>query len=112
MWPREKGGRWDVDYGKAYLGLDVVEGRWGDDGEADKEDVGLWVGEWAETVVIFLSGGIPKSKRDWLSINHHRGRVVVEAQQGSVCLIVEGSLQYLHSWNILSGESIGGIGDE
>lgn len=64
---------------KAYLCLDVVKGWWRNDGEADEEDISLWVGEWAKTVVILLSGGIPKSERDWLAINHHAGRVVVEA---------------------------------
>lgn len=30
--------------GKTHLGLDVIEGRRADDGEADKEDVGLGIG--------------------------------------------------------------------
>lgn len=37
------------------------------------------VGEGAETLVVFLSGGIPESEADGLAINHDTGRVVVEA---------------------------------
>ena len=44
----------------------VLEGGWGGDGEADEEDVGLWVGEWAQTIVILLSGGIKEAKSIWL----------------------------------------------
>ncbi|KFY37366.1 hypothetical protein V494_04780, partial [Pseudogymnoascus sp. VKM F-4513 (FW-928)] len=40
----------------------VFEGGGGGDGEADEEDVGLGVGEGAETVVIFLSGGIEEAE--------------------------------------------------
>lgn len=40
----------------------VLEGSWGGDGEADEEDIGLWVGEWAQAVVILLSGGIEESE--------------------------------------------------
>lgn len=104
-----------MDYGKAYLGLDVVEGWWGDDREADEEDVGLWIGEWAETVVIFLSGSIPKSERNWLSIDHHRGGVVVEAGRQLVYETLDSldrGSRYLHSWDILSWERVGGIGDQ
>ena len=45
---------------------DVFERGWGGDGEADKEDVGLWVGEWAQTVVILLSGSIEETESIWL----------------------------------------------
>jgi hypothetical protein len=40
---------------------DVLEGGRGGDGEADKEDIGLGIREWTQTVVIFLSGGIEES---------------------------------------------------
>lgn len=43
-----------------YLGFDVVERRRADDGEADQENVGLWIGQRAKSVVIFLSSGIPE----------------------------------------------------
>ena len=48
------------------LFADVLEGGWRRDGEADEEDVGLWVGEWTQAVVIFLSGGIEESEGVWL----------------------------------------------
>jgi hypothetical protein len=62
-----------------YLGLDVLEGRRRDEGEADEEDVGLRVGQRTKTVVILLSGGIPETEVDGLSIDHDIGRVVVKA---------------------------------
>jgi hypothetical protein len=56
-----------------YLGLDVIEGRWADDGEADEEDVRLRVGERAQTVVILLTSSIPKTKTDRFAIDHNAG---------------------------------------
>lgn len=64
---------------KSYLGLDVLEGRRGDEREADKEDVGLGVREGTKTIIILLSGGIPETEVDGLSIDHDIGRVVVKA---------------------------------
>lgn len=63
----------------AYLGLDVLKGRRADQGEADQEDVGLGVGQRAETIVILLSGSIPETQVDGLSVDHDIGRVVVKA---------------------------------
>lgn len=60
------------------LGPDVVKGWRANNGEADEEDVCLRVGERAQSIIVFLSGGIPQSQADWLSINHHTCRVVVE----------------------------------
>jgi hypothetical protein len=45
---------------------DVFEGGRGSDGEADKKDVGLGIREWAQTVVIFLSGCIEETQGVWL----------------------------------------------
>lgn len=64
---------------RSYLGFHVIKGWRADDREADQENVGLWVGEWSEAVVIFLSGGIPQSQADRSAVDHHAGRVVVEA---------------------------------
>lgn len=50
-----------VDFGEPLLAY-VLEGSRRDDGETDEEDIGLRVGERAETVVIFLTGGIEESK--------------------------------------------------
>jgi hypothetical protein len=64
---------------QAYLGLDVLERGRGDKRETDEENVGLGVGKRAETIVILLSGSIPKTEVDGLSVNHDIGRVVVKA---------------------------------
>lgn len=61
-----------------HLGPDVLKTGRADEGEADQEDVGLGVGQWAESVVIFLTGGIPQPEGDGLAIHHYIGGVVVE----------------------------------
>jgi hypothetical protein len=43
----------------AHLLLDVVERIRGVDREADKDDMGIWVRQWTETVVVFLTRCIP-----------------------------------------------------
>jgi hypothetical protein len=77
------------------LRLDVLEGVRRDDGEGDEEDVGLGVGQRAETIVVFLAGGIPQTEVDGLAIHHHVGRVVIE-----------------HSGDVLAGEGIGSVRDQ
>lgn len=62
------------------LGPNVVVGWRADNGEANEEDICLRVGEWSQSIVVFLSSSIPQSQADWLSINHHTCRVVVEAE--------------------------------
>lgn len=47
------------DKGQSYLIHDIVEGIWAIDGEADENEVGLWVGKRAQAVVFFLSGCVP-----------------------------------------------------
>lgn len=69
-------------YWARYLCLDVVKRRGADDGEADEEDVGLGVRERPQSVVVLLSGGIPKPQAYWLSVYHDICRVVVEAATG------------------------------
>ena len=76
--PPRTGGRGRGQAGKAYLGLDVIEGRRADDGEADEEDVGLGVGQGPKPIIVLLACGIPEPQADGLPINHHAGRVVVE----------------------------------
>ena len=39
--------------------LHVIKGIGGVDGKADKDDVGIWVRERTETIVIFLTSRIP-----------------------------------------------------
>ena len=43
---------------------DVLERVWGVYGEAHEDDVGVGVGERAETVVVLLTSGIPQRKLD------------------------------------------------
>jgi hypothetical protein len=50
-----------VDFGKPFLSHVLKRGR-GSDREADKEDIGLGIGKGAQTVVIFLSGGIEEAE--------------------------------------------------
>ena len=66
-----------VDF-RVPLGLDVLEGSRGDDREARQEHVRLRVGQRSETVIILLTGGIPKTQVDGLVVNHNVGGVVVE----------------------------------
>lgn len=44
----------------------------------------LWVGQRPEPVVVLLSCCIPQAQVYWFPINHHIGRVVVEAVKKSV----------------------------
>jgi len=77
------------------LGLDVVERGAANDGIADQEHVGLGIAERAETIVVFLDGGIPKTQVDGFAIHHDVGRIIVE-----------------DGGDVLSRESVGGVRDE
>lgn len=68
-----------------HLGLDVVERRRADEGEADKEDVGLGVRERAQSVIILLSSSIPKTQAHGLAIDHNTRRVVIESIAPRAC---------------------------
>lgn len=70
----------------SYLCLDVIEGGRADNGEADQEDVCLGVGEWSQSVVVFLSSSIPEAEADGLAIYHHARRVVVEPRYRDIGL--------------------------
>jgi hypothetical protein len=50
-----------VDFGEPFL-ADVLEGGGAGDAEAHEEDVGLRVGEGAETVIVFLAGGVEEAE--------------------------------------------------
>ena len=78
-----------VDF-RVPLGLDVLERGRGDDGEARQEHVRLRVGQRSETVIILLTGGIPKTQVDGLVVHHDVGGVVVE-----------------HSRDVVTGEGVG-----
>jgi hypothetical protein len=60
------------------LGSHILEGGWVDNRKGHQEDIGLRIGQRSQSVVIFLAGGIPKAQIDWLSIDHHIGRIVIE----------------------------------
>jgi hypothetical protein len=64
--------------GYAYLCLYVLEARRAHEGEADDKDWGLRVGEWAETVIILLSCGIPQLKGNAPTIDNNVCGVVIE----------------------------------
>ena len=67
-----------VEMDKTDLGSHVLETGRADEGEADEENVGLGVGERAETIVILLTGRIPKTEGDSLAVDHDICRVVIE----------------------------------
>lgn len=51
----------------AYLVHDVFERIGAVDGEADEDDVGLWVGQWPQSVVLLLSSRVPERQLDHLA---------------------------------------------
>lgn len=61
-----------------HLLLYVVERVGRVDGKADQDNVGVGVGERAETVVILLAGGIPEGELDVLAIDLDIGDIVLE----------------------------------
>ena len=76
------------------LFFDVFK-RWRrDDAEAYKKDISLRIGEWAESVVIFLSGRIKQAQCVRLTSYHYCHCIVVKHLQCSVnknvriCLII------------------------
>jgi len=77
------------------LGSHVLKAGRADQREADEEYVCLWVGEGSEAVVVFLSGSIPETERNRLSVHHHVCRVIVE-----------------NGGDVFSWECIGGVRDQ
>lgn len=75
-----------VDLWKPLL-ADVFERGWRGDREADEEDVGLWVGERAQAVIILLSGSIEEAESIWLITDPVRPELALcndsDTQQGS-----------------------------
>lgn len=70
----------DKDNGTAEtnLLLNVVQRIWRINGKTNEDDVGVWVAEWAEAVVVFLTGGIPQRELDVFSINLNVCNVVLK----------------------------------
>jgi hypothetical protein len=72
-------GTWGGSSGRAaYLLLDVVKRVGRVDGETDQDDMRVRVGERAQSVVIFLTSGIPEGELDVLAIDFDIGDVVLE----------------------------------
>jgi hypothetical protein len=61
-----------------YLLRNVVQGVGGVDGEADQDDVGIGVRQGSETVVVLLTGRIPKCQLDVPAIDLDIGNIVLE----------------------------------
>ena len=61
-----------------YLYFYVLETKRADKREAAKEDVGLRIRQRPKTVVAFLAIRIPNSEKNYLSTNHHFGRIVTK----------------------------------
>lgn len=70
------------------LFLNVVERIGGIDCEADEDDVRVWVRERAETVVVFLSGGIPQGEFDAFAVDHDIGDTGRQVSRGSYTIEV------------------------
>ena len=60
------------------LRFDVVKRRRRDHGKAEKENVCFRVAESAESGVLLLTGSIPQSEVDELSVNFHTGGKIVK----------------------------------
>jgi len=90
------GGIWTVVLDlRAPLGGHILEGGGAHHGEADQEDIRLWIREWPEPVVVLLSRGVPEPQGDRHPVTHHGGGVVVE-----------------HCGHIFAGEAVCGVADE
>ena len=66
------------DLGKPFS-FHIVEGRRTCNRKADEEDISLGIWQWAKSVVIFLSSGIPKTKTDGFPVDQDACRVVIES---------------------------------
>lgn len=94
------------------LRLYVVKGRGADDGKTNQEDVGLWVGQGSQAVVVLLASSVPQSQANGLSVDHDAGGVVIETISDIRQGCPRESSQSLHSRYIFSRKCIGGIRNE
>jgi hypothetical protein len=93
----------------------ILEGIRIDQGETDEEDFSFWVGEWPQSIVVFLTGRVPQSEEIGLPIEHHFGSVVVEAGSEQDSMEIgqfESSHGYSHGWNVLAREGIRCVGHQ
>merc|ERR1711860_110409 len=56
----------------------IVQRVRGVDGETDQNHVGVWVGQGSQSVVIFLTGSIPKGQFDFSSVDLDVSNIVFE----------------------------------
>ena len=79
----------------ARLTFDIFKGSRRSCGEADEEDVRLWVGQGTQSIVILLSCRVPEVQDDRLAVHHDVGRVVVVNRR-----------------NVLMGKGVGRVRDQ
>lgn len=60
------------------LFLHVVEGIWRVDSEADEDDVGVWVGQRSQSVVVFLASSIPESQLADAAVDLDFGDIILK----------------------------------
>jgi|SRR6266850_688159 len=63
---------------RLYLCFNVLETRRTHERKADEKDVSLRIRQWSETIIILLTGSIPKTERNCLAIHHDIGRIIVK----------------------------------
>jgi hypothetical protein len=80
----------EVQHLRNPLFLNVVERVGRINGETDQDDVGVRVRQWAQTIVILLSGGIPKSQFNMFSVHLDICNIILE--DGGHIDLREGSL--------------------
>jgi len=83
-----------TDLGEPLL-LAVIKRGWCHDGVAEQEAIGLRIRKRSQTIVLLLTGSIPKTKVVALAFEHYVAAVVIE-----------------HSGDVLDGEGISGVTDE
>ena len=83
--------------GSAHLVHDIFEGVGAVNCEADEEKIGLGIGERTETVVFFLTGGVPECELDCLArrLVVGGGDVIFE-DCGDVFLVWMSALSFPH----------------
>lgn len=81
-----------MTYFRIPLSADVLKTRRVYQREADQKDVGLWIRQRPQSVIILLSRRVPQAEIDRLPVHHHIRGVIVE-----------------YCRNVLPGKCIGGV---
>ena len=61
-----------------YFFAGVDEGGGLNNREDDEEDITVGVGEWPQSIVLFLAGGVPQAQGDHASVDLDSGGIVIE----------------------------------